>query len=182
MKWKILESKSLFSSGLFNLRSDRCELPDGRVNPRYFVLDFPDWVNILPITKTGEVILIKQYRHASGLVHLEIPGGSLDPKLNESVLEAARREMLEETGYDSDQIIDVGSHYPNPALQSNRVHTFLALNAEVKQGTDFDEFEDIELVVCDLKQLKKSIENGEINHSLMMASLMLCLKHLEKKV
>ena len=74
MKWKTLESKELFSSGLFQLKSDRCQLPDGRVMPRYYVMDFPDWVNIIPVTEQGEIILVEQYRHASGEIHLELPG------------------------------------------------------------------------------------------------------------
>ncbi len=182
MKWKTLESTPLFSSGLLNLRSDRCQLPDGRIMPRYFVLDFPDWVNILPVTAKGELVLIKQYRHGSGLVHLEVPGGSLDPKSNESAIFGARREMLEETGYDSQEIIELGFHYPNPALQSNRMWTYIALNSHKTQDTQWDEFEDMELYLCSLDQLKAHIKNGEVNHSLMLASIMMCLNYLENKV
>ena len=180
MKWKVLESTPLFSSGLFKLKSDKCELPDGRIMPRYYVMDFPDWVNILPITADGEVILIKQYRHASQKMHLEIPGGSLDPKLNESNLEGAKREMLEETGYDSARVELVASQYPNPALQSNQMHTYIAYDCVKTQLQKFDEFEDLSLYFCSMEELEAHLLQGDIDHSLMVSSIVSALAHLKK--
>lgn len=180
MKWKTLESKEIFSSGLFNLRSDKCELPDGRIMPRYFVMDFPDWVNILPITTDKQVILVKQYRHASGHVHLEVPGGSMDPRLNENPLDGARREMLEETGYDSKRIEKVCSHFPNPALQTNRMHTYIAYDCEKVQEQNLDPYEDLSLYFCSIEKLEEHLLNGDINHSIMMASVALALNQLKK--
>ena len=181
LSWKVLESKELFSSGIFKLRSDRCELPDGRVMPRYFVMEFPDWVNVLPVTKDGQVILVKQYRHASGQVHLEIPGGSMDPRLTESPEAGARREMLEETGYDSSQMELVCSHYPNPALQNNRMHTYIAFDCEKVAEQKFDEFEDLELYFCSIEKLEEHLLNGDISHSIMIASIATALSHLKSK-
>jgi 8-oxo-dGTP pyrophosphatase MutT (NUDIX family) len=178
MTWKVLSTNKLFSSGLFTLKSEKCELPDGRVMPRYYVMDFPDWVNILPITKNGEVILVKQYRHASKREHLEVPGGSMDPSLQESFLEGARREMLEETGYDSKNIVSIGSHFPNPALQSNRMHTFIAFDCEKVQEQNLDEFEDLSLYFCSLEKLKDHLINGDVDHSIMIASISKALQYL----
>ncbi|MEM7647478.1 MAG: NUDIX hydrolase [Pseudomonadota bacterium] len=180
MKWKILGSESLFSAGLFHLKADRCELPDGRVMPRYFVMDFPDWVNVLPMTENHEALLIKQYRHASKEVHIEIPGGSMDPRLNENAEQAARRELLEETGFDCQEMIAVGSHFPNPALQSNCMHTFLARGCFEKQEQKLDAFEDLEIYRCSLEQLKDHIRDGDIDHSLMLASLLKCLQWMSQ--
>lgn len=179
MIWKVLSTKKLFSSGLFTLKSEECELPDGRVMPRYYVMDFPDWVNILPITKEGEAILVKQYRHASKKEHLEVPGGSMDPSLQESFLEGARREMLEETGYDSKNIVSIGSHFPNPALQSNRMHTFIAFDCEKVQEQDLDEFEDLSLYFCSLEKLKEHLMKGDVDHSIMIASISKALQYLQ---
>ena len=179
MSWKILQTKEIFSSGLFRLRSDKCQLKDGRIMPRYYVMDFPDWVNILPVTDAGQVVLVKQYRHASGREHLEVPGGSLDPRLKESVVEGARREMLEETGYDSKSIVHVGSHYPNPALQSNQMHTYIAYNCFKAQEQNLDEFEELELYFCSIERLKQHLFDGDIDHSIMVASISMALSHLE---
>src|ERR1700679_1313608 len=111
--WKTLKSQILFQSGIFRLRSDECELPDGRVMPRYYVFEFPDWVNVVPVTPNGQMILLKQHRHGAERDFLEIPGGSTHPGQNEDPREAAARELLEETGYQSQNWIACGSHYPN---------------------------------------------------------------------
>lgn len=182
MKWKVLESTPIFSSGLFNLRSDRCQLSDGRVMPRYFVMDFPDWVNVVPVTKQGQVILVKQYRHASAEFHLELPGGSLDPRLKESIQAGARREMLEETGYDSNDIVQVASHYPNPALQSNQMHTFIAYDCKEVGAQNLDEFEELTLHFCSIAELESYLVTGKINHSIMMASIARALPILKQKI
>lgn len=181
MSWKVLKTTDIFSSGLFRLKSQKCQLPDGRVMPRYFIMDFPDWVNILPVTPDGQVILVKQYRHASGREHLEVPGGSMDPRLSESPEEGARREMLEETGYDSSQIQDVGAHYPNPALQSNRTHTYIAWDCEEKQEQNLDEFEELSLYTCSVGRLRQHLLEGDFDHSIMIASVSKALPHLEAK-
>lgn len=180
MSWKVLESKSLFSSGLFQLKSDRCELPDGRIMPNYYVMNFPDWVNILPVTSKGQMILVKQYRHASGRDHLEVPGGSMDPSLNETAQEGALREMLEETGFHSTQVEKIGSHFPNPAIQSNQMHTFVAWDSIETQAQALDEFEDLELYFCSFEKLKEHLIKGDIDHSIMIASISMALPFIAK--
>jgi len=180
MSWKVLEQTEVFAAGPLKLTTDRCELPDGRVMPRYFIMNFPDWVNILPITKDGQAVLVKQYRHASKKWHIEVPGGSMDPHRSETPLQGARREMLEETGYDSQKIEHVSSHYPNPALQNNQMHTFVALECEKTQEQDLDEFEDLEVYFCSLEKLEEHLAAGDIDHSIMVASVVHALRYIKK--
>lgn len=179
--WKTLSSKSLYQTGIFRLREDKCELPDGRVMPRYFVFEFPDWVNVVPITPDGKMILIRQHRHAAGQDFLEIPGGSTHPGAGgEDPRDAGARELLEETGYASEHWILCGSHFPNPALQSNKMHTYLALDCVVVQQQQLDEFEDIEVVLMDVAEVVKLWREGGFTHSLIAASIGVSLKELER--
>ncbi len=179
-KWKVLKSTELFDSGLFRLRSDQCELPDKRIMPKYFVLDFPDWVNVVAVTKDKQMVLVEQYRHAAGEVFLEVPGGSLDSRTEDPRL-AGARELLEETGYKAGEIIDCGSHYPNPALQSNRMHSYLALDCEKVAEPDLDPFEDLKVRLMPVAEAFRRWESGEFTHSIISASFGRTLKHLRER-
>lgn len=179
IKWKVLESKEIFSAGLFRLRTDRCQLPDGRVMPRYYVMEFSDWVHIVPVTKQLQVVMVKQYRHAGEDHFFEVPGGAIEPGKGESSEVAAVRELKEETGYVPETVQFLGSHYPNPALQSNQMHTYLALGCEKICEQDLDAYEDVEVVLVDIKELLHDLRTGKIRHSLMMSSLALAAPYLE---
>lgn len=155
------------------MRADKCELPDGRVMPRYYTFDFPDWVQAIAVTKSGEMVMMTQYRHSAAEVFLEIPGGSLDPRKSETPLEAAQRELLEETGYLSTRWQSLGVHYPNPALMSNRLHTFLALGCEKVAEPRLDPYEDLTVQLMSVEDVYRSVREGKILHSLILASLFL---------
>jgi ADP-ribose pyrophosphatase len=180
-QWKVLKSKELFTASFFKLRVDECELPDGRVMPRYYVMEFPDWVNVVPVTPDGQVVLLKQYRHGAEKEFLEIPGGSTHPGANEDPQLAGARELLEETGYHSDEWIYCGGHSPNPSLQGNKMHTFVALNCRKIAEPSLDEFEDLEVVMMDLKEAIQLWRDGGFEHSLIAASIGLSLKTLDQK-
>lgn len=180
-QWKTLKSQVLLGAGFFKLRADECELPDGRVMPRYYVFEFPDWVNVVPVTASGDLILVEQHRHGAELDFLEIPGGSTDARSTEDPQKAAARELLEETGYRSDEWIPCGAHYPNPALQNNRLHTFIALNCVKVAEPDLDPFEDLRVLTMPLAEVVRKWQNGEFNHSLIAASIGLALKTLRER-
>jgi len=167
--WQRLESETLYSCRIFSLRKDRNRSPrDGRDHD-FFVLDSGDWVNIVPITANDEVVLIHQYRHGIDDITLEIPGGMVDPH-DPSPLHAARREMQEETGYDSEDIIPLGSIHPNPAIQGNRCHTFLARNVEKHFEPHFDTTEETEVILVPSSQLSELVRQGKITHALVVTA------------
>lgn len=178
-KWKILESKVLTKLGLFKVRQDKCELPDGRVMPRYYVVEFPDWVHIIPITEDGKMVLVDQYRHAAEDKFLELPGGTTEPHNGESNGEGALRELEEETGY-SGELKHIGSHYPNPALQQNKVQVYLAKECKKTKSQNLDPYEDLEVVLLPVKEVFRKAEAGEIGHGLMLASLVLAKPYLKE--
>src|SRR3954467_11441870 len=101
-KWEVLSSQELLRAGFFRLRSDRCKLPDQRIMPHYYVMEFNDWANVVALTDDNQMILVQQYRHATKEVHLEIPGGGVDPRKGETPMQAAARELQEETGFTSE--------------------------------------------------------------------------------
>jgi ADP-ribose pyrophosphatase len=178
--WKTLKSKELFRTKYIRLREDQCELPDGRIMPNYYVLEFPDWVNVVAITEDEKIVLVNQYRQGGGSAFLEIPGGSMDPGSDESPEEAAARELIEETGYAPEKMIAAGFHFANPALQNNRVHTFVALECKKVSAPTPDPFEDIDVSTPDLKTFWQSLSEQSITHSIILASLFLAEPHLRK--
>jgi 8-oxo-dGTP pyrophosphatase MutT (NUDIX family) len=154
---------------VFSLRRDRSQSPRTGDEHDFFVLDAGDWVNIVPITAEGDVVLIRQYRHGVGDFTLEVPGGMVDPT-DPSPLEAARREMREETGYDSDDVVALGNIHPNPAIQGNRCHTFLARNAVLKAEPAFDTTEEAEVVLVPLREIPELVRSGAISHALVVVA------------
>lgn len=170
MRWKVLKSTEIFKAGLIKLRQDECEMPDGRVFPRYFVLEFPDWVNVVPVTPDGQMVLVQQYRHAADGIFLEVPGGRTDRNGEDPGL-AGRRELREETGYESSEWIACGFQYPNPALQNNKLHTFVALGCNLTSKQDLDPFEDLTVCTLPVAEVYRRWELGELQHSLIANSL-----------
>jgi len=122
--WRRLSSEIIEDFRFFRLRKDVSRHPTSGRDHRFFIFEFPDWVNIMPITPQGEVVFVNQFRHGTRELTLEIPGGIVDP--GESAKEAGLREMFEESGYHAPDAIELGWVHPNPALQENRCWSYLA--------------------------------------------------------
>lgn len=176
--WKVLSTEDIFKTHFYKLRTDRCELPDGRVMSNYYVMEFSDWVNIIPITTDDKVIMIEQYRHAIDKVTLEFPGGAVSTKSNETAEQAGVRELEEETGYIPEEVRFVGKHRPNPALQNNWMHVYVALGCSLQSKQKLDPYEDIRVVTKTIPEVLEMVFSGEIEHSLMVASLFKSLRFL----
>ena len=154
--WKVLET-SYFRP---RFRMDRVELANGNLLDAT-IFEFRSWANIVALTKTGEVVLVRQYRHGVREVLLEFPGGVVED--GEDPLEGAKRELLEETGYTASQWVEVGRLYPNPALQTNTLYCYLALDAVKVSGQSLDAGEDIEIHLMPLDELIELAKRGEFH-------------------
>ena len=126
----------------------------------YHVVECSTWVNVLALTPTGQVVLVREYRHGAGQVLLGLPGGAVE-KWDESPCAAIQRELLEETGYGGGQFFEIGHSYANPSNQNNVVWSFLALDVVPSQEQHLDEAEHIEIVLQDFGSLSQQIWSGE---------------------
>lgn len=159
--WRILESEMALDHPWYRVRRDTVELPDGKIIDDFYLSIRPEVVLIFPVTESGEVILVRQYKHGSQQILLEFPGGIFtDP--NEDPLAAAARELAEETGYTSDRYRSLGQLWDDPAKQNNRLHLFLAEGARRTVETRFDETEFIELELVRLEDVPAMIADGRI--------------------
>lgn len=166
--WKLVSSKKEKSFKIFDLRTDRAISPRTGEEHEFYVFESNEWVNIIPITKNKEVVLIRQYRHGVGDVILEIPGGIVEP--GDTHHEAAIRELKEETGYSSSEMVYLGMAHANPAFLNNRCHTYVALDSFPDGPQDLDDKEDIEILLRPLDEIPRMIREGEISHSLILAA------------
>lgn len=165
-----MNSEYLYKEPWLTLRRDVCETPAGvLVNP-YYVLEYPDWVCVMAVTSGGQVILIRQYRHAFGKVLLEIPGGVMDP-LDASPQVAAERELLEETGYAFERFYDLGAVSHNPSTSTNLTHMFLAVGGKHVQEQALDENEEIEVLLHDVAEVETMLKNHQFVQSLHVSCL-----------
>jgi len=167
-RWLSQEREAVYDCRLFSVTEHRRRSPrTGKVHP-FWVLDHADWVNIVPLTADRRVVMVMQYRHGVEDFTLEVPGGLIDP--GESPLAAARREMREESGYDSDDVVPLGVIHPNPAIQSNRCHTFLARDVRLTSSVSFDTTEETEVVLVPLEEIPELIKSGAISHALVVVA------------
>jgi 8-oxo-dGTP pyrophosphatase MutT (NUDIX family) len=135
---------------------------------RFSVIECVDWVNVIALTPEDRVVLIRQFRAGTNTICLEIPGGMVDA--GEAPEIAAARELEEETGYTADVWRHLGTSAPNPAIQSNRLHSYLALDARPTRPTRFDSSEVIAIDTAPLSEVRTMLRDGRIDHALVIAA------------
>lgn len=176
LNWKLLSSEYFIQDNWATLRVDTCEMPNGNIIKPYYVLEYPDWVNVVAITENNEVIIIKQYRHAAGEVIIEVPGGCIDP--GESPEEAVRRELLEETGYAFDNFELLSALYANPATANNKTHCFLATGGKKVQEQALDGGEEIIVELVSIERLKELLMTNQFGQALHSSGIFYALMRL----
>lgn len=178
-KWDIIEDKKLLETPIFSLHQ-RELLPDKKqTTAPFIVLNAPDWINIIALTENQDVVLVEQYRAGIHESTLEIPGGMVDE--NESPLEAARRELLEETGYQSDKWTLLGKTSANPAFMNNYTFIFLAEECVKTGEQQLDGNEDIDIYLLELDRFLKLVQNSTVHHSVVVAAVAHLLLHFNQK-
>jgi 8-oxo-dGTP pyrophosphatase MutT (NUDIX family) len=126
--WTVLESRLVHEDRWISLRADRLRNTEGQELAPWYVLGYPDWAVVVPLTPDDRLVLIRQWRHAVGSWCLELPGGVMDPGETDPI-ETGRRELREETGHEATAWQHVYAAWPNPAIQTNRLHVLLATGA-----------------------------------------------------
>lgn len=168
-KWKTLKSEYLFKRPWLTVRRDQVQLPDGRVNPEFYVLEYPDWINVIARTKDGKFIMERQFRYGLGKTCFELPAGVIEK--GETPLEAARRELREETGYGNGTWTELLQLSGNPSTTNNLTHCFLAQDVEYLGEAQFDPTEDLKVYLLEEAQVRELLTKGQLRQALMVAPL-----------
>ena len=174
--WKRLDSERILENPYFSLRADRLRLPDGGIKDPYYVIERPDAAIIVPLTASGEVVLVRQYRPPLEMMELGPPAGLVEE--GERPEDAARRELSEETGYTGGEWELLGSLASSPSLKDNWAYLFLARGVEETAAPDPDEYEIVEVVRVPVGELGVLVHTGKIVSSSGVAAIMLALERL----
>jgi len=167
--WKKIRSKRGQDLVLFQSRFDFYKNIRNDHRLKAVILQAPDWVNIVALTPRREIVIVQQYRFGTQHKTSEIPAGIVEE--DETPEEAARRELLEETGYTSQDWMAMDYVEPNPAFLNNKCHFFLARNSRKTHSTRLDDGENIHTLTMGEHELRQEIEQGRLRHSLALAAL-----------
>ncbi len=168
-EWREVRREPVVDCGIFSVeRSIAASPEDGREHAFYRIVSV-DWAQIVPVTAAGEIVMVREFRHGSLRMSLEVPGGLVEQ--GEDPAEAARRECLEETGYRVRDVRPLGVVNPNPALFENRLHAFCAFDAEPAGAIQNSATEHTEVVLVPRRELPDLLASGRIDHALIAATL-----------
>ncbi len=177
LTWKKLSSTYIHKGPWATLRSDRCLMPTGHIVEDYYVLEYSNWVNAVAITEDNKILMVHQYRHAAGIVSLEIPGGVIDE--GETPEQGLRRELLEETGYLFDDFELLCTIYANPSTANNHTYCYLAKGGKKVQDQHLDEQEEIIVETFSIDEVKQLLAENKIAQALHCTGLFYALIKLK---
>lgn len=166
---KVLATEYLIRRPWLTARRDILQLPDGRIHKEYYVLEYPDFVNVIAITKGGMYILEQQWRHAEGCLSTEIVAGVVEK--GETPLEAAKRELQEETGFGGGTWTPLMVTSPNSSTVTNHCYSFIAEDVEQVSGQHLDATEDLSVMFATREEVFAKLQAGEFHQAMMVAPL-----------
>ncbi|TBY47226.1 NUDIX hydrolase [Rhizobium leguminosarum bv. viciae] len=163
--WSVTASRITYEDRWIRVRSDDCVTADGTVIAPFHVLDYPDWINVIPLMPDGRVLLTREYRHGRGEIVAGLVAGGVEPgdsKTGDAAMTAARRELREETGYEASTFVKLLTSYPNAANHSNVVTSWLALGLSKVGEPAFDPGEKVDLLFADLAVTLGDLQSGAV--------------------
>jgi ADP-ribose diphosphatase len=169
-RWEKRSTQPLHDYGFIRLRRDSYVHPNLDGERNFIVIDSHDWVNVIAVTPDQRIVLIRQFRYGVGEVRWEIPAGVIEP--GEAPVDAAVRELREETGFAGQAAEVLCSYDPNPAIHSNHCTSFLVRDAEPVHDLDWDDNEVIEVVLKPIAEVEAMILRGEFSHALLQLPLL----------
>jgi 8-oxo-dGTP pyrophosphatase MutT (NUDIX family) len=168
--WQVEQSEYLHREPWFTVRRDAVRMAGGGYIPDYHIFEYPDWINVVAVTTSGELVLIRQYRHGVAGVHFELCAGCVDA--GEAPLAAAQRELLEETGYGGGDWRPLMVLSANPGTHANLTYSFLALGVEKLREQELEVTEEISVHLLAKADVLPLIDSGQVMQSLHAAALL----------
>ncbi len=175
--WKELGSGRIADCRIFDVSSSDRACPDGK-RGTFFLVNAPDWAGVIPVVDTPEgrkFVMIRQFRHGTGRLSVEFPGGIVDR--DEDPAQAVARELLEETGYRAEIVVPLGLLSPNPAFMTNTFHAFIAEGCVLERPQTLDEHEEIEVLLVPEREAIDLVGAEDYGHALMTATLFLYMRY-----
>lgn len=170
-RWEKLGHTVQTHTRIFDVQSVRYRHPGRQTERDFFVIDAPDWVNVVALTPDHHLVLVRQFRFGTDEFSLEIPGGVIDA--GEDPVTAGLRELREESGFSGTRARLLGSVHPNPAMQNNRCHLVLVEDAQRRDDLEWDEDEEFEIVTLPVDDVYALAYTGGITHAMVMDALLL---------
>jgi ADP-ribose pyrophosphatase len=167
--WKKTGSKKLADYRVYGVRSDTKVSPRTGESHDFYIIEAVNWVNVIPVTTDGKIVMVEQYRHGSDTIELEIPGGMMDEGDTDPIATGVR-ELREETGYEGSSARLIGQTYPNPAIMNNVCYTILVEQCALKHKIKLDHTEDIHVRLVDPAEIPTLIQANKIGHSLVVVA------------